>query len=231
MAHSVFVSYSAPDSQCAFELVERLEARGVTVWVAPRDISPAADWAAEIIAAISATRIMVLVFSSHSNGSPQVRREVERAVHKQIPILPFRIENVLPASSLEYFLSTQHWLDAYPPPREPYYERLCAHLELLLDQQADVRPASASPESATTARVPLPKAAIRPGPTLLPAAGQLEQLERALAEHLGPIARILVKRAAAKAADWQQLMAELASQVEPEEARRTFLDVCRRSQH
>ena len=43
-----------------FELVERLEARGLTVWIAPRDISPAADWAAEIIDAISAARLMVL---------------------------------------------------------------------------------------------------------------------------------------------------------------------------
>jgi hypothetical protein len=49
-----------------------------------------------------------------------VRREVERAVHKQVSILPFRIENVLPSKSLEYFLSAQHWLDAFPPPREPH---------------------------------------------------------------------------------------------------------------
>jgi hypothetical protein len=52
-----------------------------------------------------------------SNHSAQVRREVERAVHKQVQILPFRIEDVLPSKSLEYFLSSQHWMDAFPPPR------------------------------------------------------------------------------------------------------------------
>ena len=83
-------------------------------------------------------RIMVLIFSSHSNVSPQVRREVERAVHKQVPVLPFRIEDVLPSRSLEYFLSAQHWLDAFNGPREPHYARLCAHLATLLASSAAV---------------------------------------------------------------------------------------------
>ncbi|MGB9331106.1 MAG: toll/interleukin-1 receptor domain-containing protein, partial [Steroidobacteraceae bacterium] len=126
MARDVFVSYSVPDRDCAFELVTRLEARGLSVWIAPRDISPTAEWAEEIIDAISSARLMVLVFSSHSNSSPQVRREVERAVHKQLPVLPFRLEDIVPSKSLEYFLSSQHWLDGCPPPREPHYERLCA---------------------------------------------------------------------------------------------------------
>ncbi len=56
----------------------------------------AADWAAEIIDAISAARTTVLVFCASSNESPQVRRKVERAVHKQGDILPFRIEEVPP---------------------------------------------------------------------------------------------------------------------------------------
>lgn len=77
-------------------------------------LSSAADWAAEIIDAISTARTVVLVFSGSSNQSPQVRREVERAVHKQVEILPFRIEGVLPSKSLEFFLSSQHWMDAFP---------------------------------------------------------------------------------------------------------------------
>ena len=112
----VFISYSQPDRDCAHEMVARLEAQGVKCWIAPRDIAPSADWAAEIIDAITAARVMVLIFSASSNQSPQVRREVERAVHKGVSILPFRIENVLPSKSLEFFLSSQHWMDAFPPP-------------------------------------------------------------------------------------------------------------------
>ena len=149
MARSVFVSYSLPDRDCAFELVSRLEARGVSVWIAPRDISPAADWAEEIIEAISGARLMVLVFSAHSNASPQVRREVERAVHKELPVLPFRIEDIPPSRSLEYFLSSQHWLDAFPPPLEPHYHKVCAHVAALL---------GSAPAAETIASVRLPAA-------------------------------------------------------------------------
>jgi hypothetical protein len=117
VAREVFVSYSQPDYACAMELVARVESEGIDCWVAPRDIAPSADWAAEIIDAISNSRVMILVFSASSNDSPQVRREVERAVHKNVCVLPFRIENVVPSKSLEYFLSSQHWMDAFPPPR------------------------------------------------------------------------------------------------------------------
>jgi hypothetical protein len=96
MKRDVFVSYAQADRLCAVEIVQRLELCGTTVWVAPRDILPSAEWAAEIIEAISTTRLMVLVFSGASNASPQVLREVERAVHRQRVILPFRVEDVLP---------------------------------------------------------------------------------------------------------------------------------------
>ena len=132
MARDVFISYSQPDHNCAHELVERLEGQGVDCWIAPRDIAPSADWAAEIVDAISSARVMILVYSANSNLSPQVRREVERAVHKQLSILTFRIEDVPPSKSLEFFLSAQHWMDAFQPPREPHYARLCAYVKAQL---------------------------------------------------------------------------------------------------
>src|ERR1700730_18415834 len=132
MRSDVFVSYSQDDRSCAFEIVAQLEACGLKEWVAPRDIGPSSDWAADIIDAIAASRPMVLVFSAACNISPQVRREVERAVHRQLPILPFRVEEVLPTKSMEYFLSAQHWLDAFPPPLGPHYERLCHQVKAIL---------------------------------------------------------------------------------------------------
>src|ERR1700749_789168 len=136
MSPPVFISYSQPDHDCAMELVERIERGGIQCWIAPRDIAPSADWAAEIIDAISGARVMILVFSASSNDSAQVRREVERAAHKKVSILPFRIENVVPSKSLEYFLSSQHWMDAFPPPREPHYARLVSHLKTRLSEKA-----------------------------------------------------------------------------------------------
>ncbi len=223
MPHSVFVSYSQPDQDRALELVAHLEAAGINVWIAPRDISPAADWAAEIIDAISTARIMVLIFSAHSNVSPQVRREVERAVHKQVPVLPFRIEDVLPSRSLEYFLSAQHWLDAFNGPREPHYARLCAHLATLLGSSATA-PDRADP----TATVEVRTAGItQPAFSRSLSATELQALELQLARHVGPVARLLVRRALPKAADWNQLTQQLAGELESEPGRRQFIEACR----
>ncbi|HET9105789.1 MAG TPA: toll/interleukin-1 receptor domain-containing protein [Steroidobacteraceae bacterium] len=226
MARDVFISYSQPDRDCAFELTEHLEAEGFTVWIAPRDVSPAAEWAEEIIEAISAARIMVLVFSASSNESAQVRREVERAVHKDLRVLPFRIENVLPSRSLEYFLSSQHWLDGFPAPRAPHYERLCGHLRQWLREPPARRQTGESAPLPTASRAPMvagpDSAAIGPAPDRF-SAGELRGLETRLARILGPIAGVLVTRAAAAAADGPDLERRLAAELDSPDDRRRFL--------
>jgi hypothetical protein len=225
MTHrDVFVSYSQPDRECAFELVAQLEADGLGVWIAPRDMAPASDWAAEIIDAISAARVMVLVFSSHCSDSPQVRREVERAVHRQVPLLPFRIEDVLPAGSLEYFLSSQHWLDAFPPPRAPHYARLSAHIAALLGATTGARAAGVPP-----AISPGRGTAHDPGTAMPPGIwtrSELGRLEKQLAYYVGPVAKHLVRRAAARARSHDELLQLLASEVESGPARQQFIDLC-----
>jgi hypothetical protein len=213
VGRDVFVSYSHPDRQCAFALVEHLESRGISVWIAPRDIVPASDWAEEIIDAIGGARILVLVFSSHTNASPQVRREIERAVHKGLPVLPFRIEDVMPSKSLEYFLSSQHWLDAFPPPIEPYLDRLSTSVASLL---AGGRP------------VPEQRPATQPVCATAAAAAnfsglELQALERQLAQHIGPLAKLLVARAAACTGDWGLLTQKLAGEIDAPAARQQFL--------
>ena len=219
MAHDLFVSYSQPDRQAAFALVQRLEARGISVWIAPRDVSPAADWAAEIIDAITSARLMLLVFSASSNDSGQVRREVERAVHKQLPILPFRLENVPPSKSLEYFLSTQHWMDAFPPPLEPHIDRLCEYLDNALGKVAT----HAHPVEQQPSRNAVP---IDTHPTSSVDATHLRLLEVELARHIGPVAGHLVRRAAQGGGNLDALAQRLALEIDGELERRRFLEAC-----
>ena len=45
-------------------------------------LCPGADWGESIIDAIESSRIMILIFSQNANVSPQIKREVERAVNK-----------------------------------------------------------------------------------------------------------------------------------------------------
>jgi TIR domain len=133
MAHDVFLSYSSKDKPVADATCAVLEGRGIRCWMAPRDIMPGADWGESIIDAIHGARVFVLVFSNNANESVQIKREVERAINKAIPVVPLRIENVMPVKSLEYFLSTPHWLDAFSPPLERHLNYLADVIQSVLD--------------------------------------------------------------------------------------------------
>jgi TIR domain/OmpA family len=133
VAHDIFVSYSSKDKPTADAVCATLEAAGIRCWIAPRDIAPGADWSESIVDAIERARVMVLVFSAHANDSQQIKREVERAVHKGTAIIPLRIKDVMPARSLEYFLSTPHWLDAVSPPLERHLQYLAAVVRQIIE--------------------------------------------------------------------------------------------------
>jgi hypothetical protein len=216
----VFVSYSQTDRGTALGLVAHVEAQGMPCWVAPRNVVPGADWAEQIVEAIATARVMVLVFSAGANSSPQVRREVERAVHRRVPVLPFRVQQVTPSRSLEYFLSSQHWLDAFPPPMEPHYLRLSGYLKTLL--------ANAARDAEVPADVAAPPQGSSPAAALLDAA-DLAQLETELAHFIGPVARHLVNRAAVRSSGVEELLALLGREIDSESERRAFISTARQS--
>ena len=139
-AHDVFISYAAEDKPTADAACATLEARGIRCWISPRDVLAGKDYAEVIVDAIGESALMVLVFSSHANDSPHIRREAERAVSKGKPIIPLRIEDVQPSRAMEYFLSTPHWLDALTPPLEQHLEHLAETVQILLKRESGRRP-------------------------------------------------------------------------------------------
>jgi len=210
MQTDVFISHSSVDKVFADALCHRLEAADIRCWVAPRDIRPSQDWAEAIIDALDNARLLLLIFSASANSSPQVRREVERAVSKGLPVLPFRIENVPLSKSLEYFISTQHWLDAINGDLDSHLDQLCSHVSLLLAGLPGAAPPAALPPA--------------PAPAIAPAT--LERIAALLAQPLGPIAGHLVRRAAAPAASRAELVTALAGEIDDKEERRRFVAAC-----
>lgn len=134
MKADVFISHSKSDRTIANAAVAKLEGHGIRCWIAPRDITPGLDWSAEIVEAIEHARVMVLIYSASSNASQQIKREVERAVSQGIPVVTFRLEDVPMNKSLEYFISTPHWLDAMTPPVERHLDYLAETVQLLLSR-------------------------------------------------------------------------------------------------
>jgi hypothetical protein len=132
MTHDAFISHSTKDKQVADAICSHLERSGINCWMAPRNIRPGDDWAEAIVSAIANSKLVIFIFSSNSNDSSQINREINITAEEGIPILPFRIEDIQPSQKLRYYLSTPHWLNALPPPIENHFEDLVRSVRMFL---------------------------------------------------------------------------------------------------
>jgi TIR domain-containing protein len=243
MHHDVFISYAAADQPYAFAVCAAIETGGARCWIAPRNLRPSQEWAAQIVDAIAAADLVVLVLTEAANRSVQVRREVERAVHHNVDVLAVRLGRFELSRSLEYFISAWHWLDDSTLDREQLVARLSDDVrELLAERTRRIETTQFAPRDdlqngkAQTAKAQNAKAQPRnakTGETLEIGAGfrqaaLLKRVESALASYLGPIAQHLVKSAAARTTRDEELIATLADEIDSEPERAAFLAECRR---
>jgi hypothetical protein len=207
MRRHVFVSHASAEGAVAQDLCRALEAEGLPCWIAPRDILPGADWAEQIIDGIDAAWGLLLVLGDAANRSPQVRREVERAVHKDVPVLALRTEDVALSKSLEYFLSAQHWIDAFGGPSDAHRTQVVRALRAWRD------PGAPSLSLAPVVSAPPP----RWDETAL------ARIADRLALAVGPVAEVLVRRAAGTARTEAELLDLLAREIDDPRARGAFV--------
>jgi hypothetical protein len=164
MTDHVFISHSEKDKTLADRLLNALESRGITCWIAPRDIPPGGSYADAILTAIEQCSCFVLVYTEQSNNSGHVLREVERAVKFEKNIVPVRFDQSAPSRSLDYLLATVHWLSV-PTESVDAAAKQIAHCVRPAAKNSSP-PSSPSVEHLTAGRVdpPMP---IRPKPTAL----------------------------------------------------------------
>jgi len=135
MAHDVYISCASEDKAVADSICATLENNNIRCWIAPRDILPGAKWAEAVANAIDESRVLVLILSSSSNNSPQVIREVIRATSKGIPIIPIRIDNVVPSKAMDFFVAPSCWLDAQTLPLEKHLQQLANTIQQYQTQE------------------------------------------------------------------------------------------------
>jgi S1-C subfamily serine protease len=148
-----FISYPHQNKAVADAACATLEAAGIRCWIAPRDVEPGADWAGAIVDAIDHCRVMILIFSSHANRSKQVHREVQRAFDREVPVVPFRIENVVPDKTLSYYMASVHWLDALTPPLEQHLDQLAKSVRSFLQTELGSAGEAGQPQAAINAAI------------------------------------------------------------------------------
>ncbi len=148
MNFDAFISYASKDKPTADAVCAALEDAQIRCWIAPRDILPGSDWSASIIDALDHCRVMILIFSGNANDSQQIRNEVVHAVHRGVPVIPVRIEDIPPGKSLAYFMSGVHWLDALSPPLEAHLKRLAESVRTMLQLVPGAEPSAGTAAAA-----------------------------------------------------------------------------------
>lgn len=116
----VFLSYSSRDKNVADNLCAKIEAAGMRVWYAPRDVD-LHDYASSIVAAIDSCTHFVVILSRNSLASEHVLNEVDLAFQKLgkgTQFAPLKIDEEELGPAFRYYLSRQHWMDAHVPPLE-----------------------------------------------------------------------------------------------------------------
>jgi predicted ATPase len=152
MAQEVFICHSSADAAVARDICDHLEGSGVGCWIAPRDPVPGIPWGQQIVNAIAAARVVLLVFSPHANDSQPVLNEVELAANRRKIILPVRIADVAPSVSLEFYLRAIHWFDAATRPLDDAWSQLIADVQSLVAPEQS--PGESIEGSSRAARAP-----------------------------------------------------------------------------
>ncbi|MCJ7472022.1 MAG: PKD domain-containing protein [Actinobacteria bacterium] len=137
MAHDLFISYSSKDKLVADAVCASLEAAKIRCWITPRDILPGQDWAEAIEGALTKSKLLVLIFSSYSNNSKQVAREVSLAFNSEVTVIPFRIEDIEPKGAMKYYLLSTHWQDALTSPMENNIKKLVEIVSNFIGKKID----------------------------------------------------------------------------------------------
>ena len=136
----VFISHVGADAKVAKAACTALESLGVNCWISPRDVVPDSDWEDVQGHVIEHSKATVLVFSSESNASEEVVREVERAANKGVAVITLRVEDVPFSPEIRPYVNTLRRIDAFAPPMESHLRRLCQMIVPMVPGAKSVAP-------------------------------------------------------------------------------------------
>jgi len=192
-----FLSYSRSDERFALRLAQDLRAHDVAMWVDQLDIRPSEHWDRAIERAVHDCRGLVVILSPRSVASDNVADEISYAIDSGKSVLPVMIEKcVLPLR-----ITRMHVIDA-----SGSYDKA---LQQCLAELTNPEGKPASTEQRSPRRVQLD-------------AEVLKTAKQKLTTIVGPIAAILVDKAAAKANSEPELYGLLLQHIDSEADRERF---------
>jgi hypothetical protein len=147
MTRLVFISHASKNAALAGELCGLLERADTPCWIAPRDIPAGSSYGEVISNAIEDCSVVVLLLTEEANQSKAVANELELAFRYQKVIVPVRLRHVLPAKSLEFFVSNAQWVDAFVTPLKSRVGEIVAIVDAVERQRPVRTPAPEAPSA------------------------------------------------------------------------------------
>jgi hypothetical protein len=164
----IFICYSRKDTERVSQWVERLKAAGYSVWMDVSSVDGATLWAQEIVEAIDACRVFIVMLSSSSADSHHIVKEVSLASEKQKRILPLKLEPVDIPATMQYHLASIHFLELHHTDEEAALAAIVRALEhhgvvparpvTQVEAAPAAREIKKAPSKRPTGGKPLPKA-------------------------------------------------------------------------
>lgn len=116
----IFMSYQNDSKEEVYEYVHLLESRGLTCWVAPRDVT--LTYASDIVGAICGCKVFIVFLTKKLNESVHVLNEIEQ-VYKNLKegksiIIPVYIEPTALSPAVDYYLARIQNIIAYDKTKE-----------------------------------------------------------------------------------------------------------------
>jgi hypothetical protein len=109
----IFITYSSRDEKVARTICTALENRGLGCWISSRNVMPGQNFQEQIVKAIRAAKIMVLVFTANANNSNEIKKELALASQNNLVVIPVRIQDVPPNEAFAYEFATRQWIDLF----------------------------------------------------------------------------------------------------------------------
>ena len=131
MNSQVFISYASQDRKRVLDLVDRLSAQGVSVWIDKVGIEGAAMWSQEIVSAIRDCKVFILAISKNSAGSENVAKEVALASEGRKRILPVFLEKADIPESMAYQLAGIQRVDFFEDDKDASQQSVIRALKTL----------------------------------------------------------------------------------------------------
>ena len=133
----VFISHSSKDAEVAEKVCDYLESKGLSCWMAPRNIVPGANWAASISNAITNTKVFLIIYSENSASSKQVEREMSLAeASKDVVVVPYTIDGTKLNGSFMYYLTGAHWVTANAKKDQYKLDKLFLHISGMINNKS-----------------------------------------------------------------------------------------------